>query len=64
MSMSKADEFRQSTAEFWAKMDQKAGSGAARRKLAPARSGKTAAGRMPKARAATTAPKTNKRAKH
>ena len=64
MSMSKADEFRQSTAEFWAKMDQKVGSGADRRKLAPARSSKTAAGRMPKARAAATAPKTNKRAKH
>jgi hypothetical protein len=44
MSMSKADEFRQSTAEFWSKMDQKVGSVAARRKLAPARSGKTAAG--------------------
>ena len=27
MSMSKADEFRQSTAEFWSKMDQKVGSG-------------------------------------
>ena len=64
MSMSKADEFRQSTAEFWAKMDQKVGSGAARRKLAPARSGKTAAGRMPRARAAAMAPKTKKRAKH
>jgi hypothetical protein len=63
MSMSKADEFRQSTAEFWAKMDQKVGSGAARRKLAPARSG-TAAGRMPRARAAATATKTKKRAKH
>lgn len=35
MSMSKADEFRQSTAEFWSKMDQKVGSVAGRRKLAP-----------------------------
>ena len=61
MSMSKADEFRQSTAEFWSKMDQKVGSVAARRKLAPARSGKTAAGSMPRARAAATAPKTKKR---
>jgi hypothetical protein len=64
MSMSKADEFRQSTAEFWSKMDQKVGSVAARRKLAPARSGKTAAGSMPRARAAATAPKTKKRSKH
>ena len=64
MSMSKADEFRQSTAEFWSKMDQKVGSGAARRKLTPARSGKTAAGSMPGARAAATAPKTKKRGKH
>ena len=54
MSMSKADEFRQSTAEFWSKMDQKVGSGAARRKLTPARSGKTAAGSMPRARAVAT----------
>jgi hypothetical protein len=61
MSMSKADEFRQSTAEFWSKMDQKVGSVAARRKLAPARSGKTAAGGT---RAAATAPKTKKRSKH
>ena len=61
---SKADEFRQSTAEFWSKMDQKVGSVAARRKLAPARSGKTAAGSMPRARAAATAPKTKKRSKH
>jgi hypothetical protein len=63
MSMSKADEFRQSTAEFWSKMDQKVGSVAPRRKLAPARSGKTAAGGMPRARAAATAPKTKKRSK-
>ena len=62
MSMSKADEFRQSTAEFWSKMDQKVGSVAARRKLAPARSGKTAAGSMP--RASATAAKTKKRSKH
>jgi hypothetical protein len=65
MSMSKADEFRQSTAEFWSKMDQKVGSVATRRKLAPARSGKTAAGSsMPGARAGATAPKTKKRSKH
>jgi hypothetical protein len=64
MSMSKADEFRQSTAEFWSKMDQKVGSVATRRKLAPARSGKTAAGSTPRARAAATAPKTKKRSKH
>ena len=64
MSMSKADEFRQSTAEFWSKMDQKVGSVASRRKLAPARSGKSAAGSMPRARAATAAPKTKKRSKH
>ena len=64
MSMSKADEFRQSTAKFWSKMDQKVGSVATRRKLAPARSGKTAAGSMPRARAATAAPKTKKRSKH
>jgi hypothetical protein len=64
MSMSKADEFRQSTAEFWSKMDQKVGSVASRRKLAPARSGKSAAGRMPRARAAATAPQTKRRAKH
>jgi hypothetical protein len=64
MSMSKADEFRQSTAEFWSKMDQKVGSVVTRRKLAPARSGKTVAGSMPGARAAATAPKTKKRSKH
>ena len=64
MSMSKADEFRQSTAEFWSKMDQKVGSVASRRKLSPARSGKAAAGSMPRARAATAAPKTKKRSKH
>jgi hypothetical protein len=64
MSMSKADEFRQSTAEFWSKMDQKVGSVVTRRKLAPARSGKTAAGSMPGARAAATAAKTKKRSKH
>jgi hypothetical protein len=62
MSMSKADEFRQSTAEFWSKMDQKVGSVASRRKLSPARSGKAAAGSMPRARAAAT--KTKKRSKH
>ena len=39
-------------------------SGAARRKLTPARSGKTAAGSMPSARAAATAAKTKKRGKH
>ena len=61
---SKADEFRQSTAEFWSKMDQKVGSVAARRKLAPALSGKTAAGSMPRARAAATAAKMKKRSKH
>ena len=64
MSMSKADEFRQSTAEFWSKMDQKVGSGGAGRKPAPARAGKTAAGGMPRARAVATAPKTKKRSKH
>jgi hypothetical protein len=64
MSMSKADEFRQSTAEFWSKMDQKVGSVVTRRKLAPARSGKTAAGSMPGARAAATAAKTKKHSKH
>lgn len=64
MSMSKADEFRQSTAEFWSKMDQKVGSVAPRRKLAPARSGKTVAGGMRRARAAATAAKTKKRSKH
>ena len=45
-------------------MDQKVGSVAARRKLAPARSGKTAAGSMPRARAAATAAKMKKRSKH
>jgi hypothetical protein len=64
MSMSKADEFRQSTAEFWSKMDQKARSVGAGRKPAPARAGKTAAGGMPRKHAAATAPKTRKRAKH
>jgi len=63
MSKSKADEFRQSTAEFWSKMEQKVKSVAARRKLTPARSGKTPAGSMPRTRAATTAPKTKKRSK-
>ena len=64
MSMSKADEFRRSTADFWSKMDQKVRSVASRRGLAPARLGKTAAGGMLRVRAVAMAPKTKKRAKH
>jgi hypothetical protein len=54
--LSKADEFRKSTEEFWSKMDQKGKQVADRRKLTPTRSGKST-------RAAATAPKTKKRSK-
>jgi hypothetical protein len=38
--MSKADEFRKSTAEFWSRMDQKAKPVAERRKLTPTKAKK------------------------
>ena len=55
--MSKADEFRQSTAEFWSKMDQKSKLVADRRKLTPARSRKSPSGST-STRAAAPAAKT------
>jgi hypothetical protein len=63
MSMSKADEFRQSTAEFWSKMDQKSKLVADRRKLTPTRSRKSPSGGT-STRAAAPAAKTKKRSKH
>jgi hypothetical protein len=59
--MSKADEFRKSTAEFWSRMDQKTKPVAERRKLTPAR--KSPSGRT-STRAAAAAAKTKKRSKH
>ena len=61
--MSKADEFRQSTAEFWSKMDQKSKLVADRRKLTPTRSRKSPSGGT-STRAAAPAAKTKKRRKH
>jgi hypothetical protein len=61
--MSKADEFRKSTAEFWSRMDQKSKPVAERRKLTPARSRKSPSGRT-STRAAAVAVKTKKRSKH
>jgi hypothetical protein len=61
--MSKADEFRQSTAEFWSKMDQKSKPVAERRKLTPTRSRKSPSGRT-STRAAAPAAKAKKRSKH
>ena len=58
--MSKADEFRKSTAEFWSRMDQKTKPVAERRKPTPARS---PSGRTSTRAAAATA-KTKKRSKH
>jgi hypothetical protein len=61
--MSKADEFRQSTAEFWSKMDQKSKLVADRRKLTPTRSRKSPSDST-STRAAAPAAKTKKRSKH
>ena len=61
--MSKADEFRQSTAEFWSRMDQKSKLVADRRKLTPTRSRKSPS-RSTSTRAAAPAAKTKKRSKH
>jgi hypothetical protein len=61
--MSKADEFRKSTAEFWSRMDQKSKLVAERRKLTPARSRKSPSDRT-STRAAAVAVKTKKRSKH
>ena len=61
--MSKADEFRQSTAEFWSKMDQKSKLVADRRKLTPTRSRKSPSGSK-STRAAAPAAKMKKRSKH
>ena len=60
--MSKADEFRKSTAEFWSRMDQKTKPVAERRKLTPARSRKSPSART-STRAAAPAAKTKKRSK-
>ena len=60
--MSKADEFRKSTAEFWSRMDQKTKPVAERRKLTPA-ARKSPSGRT-STRAAAAAAKTKKRSKH
>lgn len=70
--MSKADEFRKSTAEFWSKMDQKTKPVTDRRKLTPTRARKSPAGRTStraaapaaKTRAAAPAAKAKKRSKH
>jgi hypothetical protein len=59
--MSKADEFRKSTAEFWSRMDQKTELVADRRKLTPTRSRKSGS---TSTRAAAPAAKTKKRSKH
>ena len=59
---SKADEFRQSTAEFWSKMDQKSKLVADRRKLTPTRSRKSPSGNT-STRAAAPAAKMKKRSK-
>lgn len=61
--MSKADEFRQSTAEFWSKMDQKSKLVADRRKLTPTGSRKSPSAST-STRAAAPAAKTKKRSKH
>lgn len=61
--MSKADEFRKSTAEFWSEMDQKSKLVAERRKLTPTRSRKSPSGRT-STRAAAPAAKAKKRSKH
>ena len=61
--MSKADEFRQSTAEFWSKMDQKSKLVADRRNLTPTRSRKSPSGSTSTGAAAPAA-KTKKRSKH
>jgi hypothetical protein len=61
--MSKADEFRQSTAEFWSRMDQKSKLVADRRKLTPMRSRKSPSGST-STRAEAPAAKTKKRSKH
>ena len=61
--MSKADEFRKSTAEFWSKMDQKSKLVADRRNLTPTRSRKSPSGST-STRAAAPAAKTKKRSKH
>jgi hypothetical protein len=61
--MSKADEFRKSTAEFWSRMDQKTKLVSDRRELTPARSRKSPLGST-STRAAAPAAKTKKRSKH
>jgi hypothetical protein len=59
--MSKADEFRKSTAEFWSRMDQKSKLVADRRKLTPTRKSPSGSTSM---RSAAPAAKTKKRSKH
>ena len=59
--MSKADEFRQSTAEFWSRMDQKSKLVADRRKLTRSRKSPSDS---TSTRAAAPAAKTKKRSKH
>ena len=61
--MSKADEFRQSTAEFWSRMDQKSKLVADRRKLTPTRSRKPPSGSTSTRAAAAPAAKMKKRSK-
>jgi hypothetical protein len=60
--MSKADEFRKSTAEFWSRMDQKTKPVAERRKLTPNRARKSPSGRT-STRAAAPVAKAKKRSK-
>jgi hypothetical protein len=64
MPMSKADEFRKSTEEFWSRMDQKGKPVADRRKLPPTRSRKLTSGSKPRTHAAATASTMKKRSKH
>jgi hypothetical protein len=58
--MSRADQFRQSTEDFWSGMDQKTKVVAAGRKPTPASSGNT----PKKLSVGRTNPKTKKRKKH
>jgi hypothetical protein len=58
--MSRADEFRQSTEEFWSGMDQKRKVVAAGRKPTPTSSGNS----LKKLSVGRTNPKTKKRNKH
>jgi hypothetical protein len=60
LSMSRAEEFRQSTEQFWSEMDQKRKVIAADRKPRPTSSGKT----LKKLSVGRTSPRPKKRKKH